>query len=377
MRAPRKRPSLVAASWCAVLAAGCGSEPPPPPAACGAAEVLVAASDYTSSALGGARGRGPQELRTGFDLGKDPQLVESSGRFFFVARDNDLVFELDACGVPVGKTSLAGAAGAGASNPHDVAVAPDGSLWVTLYNRAVIAIAREGAVRETIDLSAYDDDRNPQADAIRILEVGGRAKAFVTLERLDDKDRLRSTRPSQVLVVDVATRAPEGVIALAGRNPFNRLSARGARLFVAAPGNFDDAREPAAGVEVIDTGARTTSLLLRETDLGGSPSEIAVGERCAAAIVAGPQKDVNPTWVVTFSPDTGALSTTAAAPLLGPTAGFDLQGLAWRGDRLYVGDRRRGARGHAVHVFRLTGDGCALAPAGDPIELPLPPVGLR
>jgi hypothetical protein len=364
---------------CALGAAlvGCASDPPAPVGACASAEVVVAASDYTSSALGSARGRGPQTLTTGFDLGKDPQLTEAGGRLFFLARDTDLVFELDRCGTPIGRVSLAGAAGAGATNPHDVAVAPDGALWATLYNRGAVAISREGRVARTIDLSAYDEDGNPQADAIRIVDVDGAAKAFVTLERLDDRDRLRSLRPSQMLVVDVATEAPEATFTLLGRNPFNRLVEHAGRLLIAAPGNFDDGAEIGAGIEAFDVRTRTSRMLVEERDLAGSVAEISVEGSCGVAIVAGPLKDINPTWLVTFDASTGKVLAGTAAPLFGPTPGYDLQGLAWRGDRLYVGDRRRGAGGHFVRVFRRVAGECRLELDGPPIELPLPAVGLR
>lgn len=370
--------------WASLLGAlaatlgACASDAPAPAGACTSPEIVVAASDYTSSALGSARGRGPQTLTTGFDLGKDPQLTEAAGRLFFLARDTDQVFELDRCGAPIGRVSLAGAAGSGATNPHDIAVAPDGALWATLYNRAAIAIAREGRVVRTIDLSAYDDDGNPQADAIRIVDVGGAAKAFVTLERLDDRDRLRSLRPSQMLVIDVATETPEGTITLLGRNPFNRLVEHDGRLLIAAPGNFDDGAESGAGIEAFDVRTRTSRLLLEERDLAGSVAEISVEGSCGVAIVAGPTKDINPTWLVTFDAVTGQILAGTSAPVFGPTPGYDLQGLAWRDGRLYVGDRRRGPGGHPVRVFRrVAGEPCRLELDGPPIELPLPAVGLR
>jgi len=85
---------------------------------------------------------------------------------------------------------------------------------------------------------------------------------------------------------------------------------------------------------------------------------------------------VNPTWLVTFDPETGEIFSSKESPALGPTPGYDLQGLAWRGDQLYVGDRRRGAGGFPVHVLARK-DGCTLAETGRTIELPQRPVALR
>lgn len=363
-----------------VLAAGCGSDDASTPAGhCGGVELVVAASDYASSVLCGAPTCELGPTTTGVDLGTDPQLTASHGRAFYLARDTDAIYEVDAtCGHATARYSLFDArkVAGRTANPHDVAVAPDGALFVVLYNTASIAIVKDGRIDGTIDLSSYDTDGNPQADAIRIVDVAGVAKAFVTLERLDDADRLRSKQPSQMLRIDVATRQVEAVVELAGRNPFNPMAETAGRLYLAEPGNFDDAAEATAGIEAFDTATSTTKLLVAESALGGSVSEIAVTDGCGVAIVAGPAPNTNPTAVVTFDPTTGVV-TARSAPLLGPTPGYDLQGLAWRGDTLYVGDRRPTAGRYPVHVFERRGAGCDLAPLARTIDLPQRPVALR
>jgi len=318
------------------------------------------------------------------DLGTDPQLAMSAGRAFFLARNNDLVFELDpVCGTPTARYSVHEEGRQGSVNPHDVAVAPDGALFVVLYNVPRIAVLEGGKVTGSIDLSGaqFDTDGNPQADAIRIVPVGGVAKAFVTLERLDDLDKvniLSSKQPSMMLRIDVATRKVEEAIVLAGRNPFNTMAEHDGALFLAEPGNFDSAAEPLAGIERFDTATSTTRLLVTEQELGGSVAEVAVTDGCGVAIVGGPQKDVNPTSLVTFDPTTGKVLSSGLAAVLGPTPGYDLQGLAWRGGSLYVGDRRRSATGYRVHVFDREPGTCNLheVPARA-FDLPQRPVALR
>jgi hypothetical protein len=336
-------------------------------------ELLVAASDYSSSAVCGA----PGPCRTGADLGKDPILATSNGRAFFVARDNDLVFELDpASGVPTARFSVH-VDDARIANPHDVAAAPDGSLFVTLFNVPRIVIVKDGKLDEpSIDLSPFDADGNPEAESIRIVLVDGVAKAFVTLERLTWEPRtnqLLSKQPSQMLRIDVASRSVEAVIPLAGRNPFNPMSEAGGALFMAEPGNFDAIGEPGAGIERFDIATSTTRLVVEEKDLPGSVAEVAVTDVCGAAIIAGPEPAVNRTSLVTFDPREGRPSP----PVLGPTPGYDLQGLAWRGDRLYVGDRRASGDGYVVHVLERDGETCTLRDTGRTIELPQRPVALR
>src|SRR5690606_4106427 len=76
-----------------------------------------------------------------------------------------------------------------------------------------------------------------------------------------------------------------------------------------------------------------------------------------------------------FDPVTGAVLRSASSPVLA-TEGYDLQGLAWRGRRLYAGDRRRGARGYTIHVLEAD-DACGLTPTDRRIDLPPPPLPLR
>jgi hypothetical protein len=121
-------------------------------------------------------------------------------------------------------------------------------------------------------------------------------------------------------------------------------------------------------------------MLVAEHDLGGSVTEVAVTDGCGAAIVAGPEATVNPTHLVTFDPNTGQVfsggASSPAPPVIGPTPGYDLWGLAWRGRTLYVGDRRRGATGYGIHVFDR-GEACTLRDTGRTIDLPQRPVALR
>lgn len=348
------------------LIAACSSSDDPARTS-GAIELIVAASDYSSSQLCAA----PGDCRSGVDLGKDPMLATSNGRAFFVARDNDEVIEVDpATAVPFARTTVL--VDDRHTNPHDVAAAKDGTLFVPLYNAARVAIVKDGKVEPTmIDLGPYDGDGNPEADAIRIVEVAGVEKAFVTLERLTYQgNALVSRQPSQMLRIDVATRAVEAAIDLVGRNPFNPMSFAGDALFMAEPGNFDAAKEDGAGIERFDVTTSTSRLVVSEKELEGSVAEVSVDGECGAAIVAGPQPTVNPTSVITFHARDGKPS----GAVLGPTPGYDLQGLAWRDRLLYVGDRRE----HRVHVFERDAASCDVRSTGRIIPLgDVRPVALR
>ncbi len=374
---------LVASVFVIGLGACGGASSAIAPSACGDVQALVAASDYTSSRVGAVGSNGAETLRGGVDLGGDPALSVSRGRAFFVARDQDAIFELDArCGAPTTKWSTHDPARSGSTNPQDVAVAPDGALWVPRFNVPSIAIVDpNGAIRGTVDLSSLDDDGNPNASSIVIADVGGAAKAFVAIARLDDAAGYRSTRPSMIARIDVATSAIEARVSLEGRNAFNVMVPHDGGLFVATPGNFDTLDEPAAGIERFDVATSTTRLLVREHDLGGSVAEVAVTDGCGVAIVTD-ASSVNRTSLVTFDPASGVALTTASAPVLA-TDGFDLRALAWvkaadGAPLLLVGDRRgaSGGRGYAVHVFERS-DACTLHMRPDAVFLAQKPVALR
>lgn len=376
------RPRVAGAAACAAaLALGCADGPSaggPAAPTCGEPRLLVATSTFDASLVGAVTGRGVATLRAGLDLGGDPVLSTSRGRSFFVARDTDLVFELDACGVPVARTAVRAPEERRSVNPQGVAVAPDGALVVPLFDVPRLRALRDGAIAWEIDLAPYDDDGNPQASGVVTHEVEGAAKAFVTLERLDDLGGLASTRDSALLRVDLARRAVDATLPLLARNPFGQPVLVGDRLFLASAGNFDRGDEDRAGVEVVDLVASTSRLLVPERALrGASAVQVAVAGRCGALLVAGPERDVNPTALWLFDAETGAL--LGDAPLYGPTPSFQLFGLAFRDDgaRLFVGDRRPDAGGaFPVHAFRRTG-GCAYTLEADAgFAVPQPPVAL-
>jgi hypothetical protein len=352
--------------------AACG-EAAQPPAKCSASyDAVVATSDYSSSGVGALSLDGGSTLGFKVDLGKDPALTESGGRLFFVARDLDAIFELDpACGAPIARFGVHGEGERGAANPQDVAVAPDGALWVPLYNVPALAIVR-GSASERIDLSGLDADGNPQASAVRIAMVSGAPKAFVALEMLDAD--FKSRRPSKMARFDVATRRLEDTRELATRNPFGAMRESGGAFYLASPGNFDVLEEPAAGIERFDPRTFTGALLVSERDLGGSAVEVAIDGDCGAAIVADATTK-NATSLVTFDAVSGRVIAPASRPAL-RTEDFDLRGLAWQKGALLVGDRRRQAAGFPVHVFDR-GPGCELRERSEPIAVSHKPVGIR
>lgn len=365
-----------------LAATACGSSEPTPPGPCGSLDALAALSDYASSKVGGFGLDGGTSFAAGVDLGSDPALSFSRGRAFYLARDLGRIFELDTrCGRPFAEWSANDANGLGSADPQDVAVAPDGALWVARYNVPSLLILAPGDAGppRTVDLSGYDTDGNPQASAIRIVDDVGTPpapKAFVALQRLDDRNMLIADKSSTMLRIDVATARVEAALTLAGRNPFGTTDVIGGATFLAEPGNFSVADEPFAGIERFDFASSTSKLLITKHDLGGSPAEVAVTAGCGVAVLAG-ASSVNATSLVSFDPDTGEIFAGLGQPILS-TPGFFLQGLAWLGATVLVvgeGDLKA-VKASVFHVFDRTA-GCNLKERPLPLHLPLKPIAVR
>ena len=148
----------VGAALSTIAVLGCGDpSPSTAPSACGPTDALWVASDYSSSAVGAMSTAAMVTSTTGkVDLGADPALAVSRGRAFYVVRDLDTIFELDpACGTPTTRFSAHVGAGSASSDPYDVGVARDGSLWIPLYLAAkILVLAPDGSAAHTFQNSA-------------------------------------------------------------------------------------------------------------------------------------------------------------------------------------------------------------------------------
>jgi hypothetical protein len=374
---------------------------PTPSTACGAYDALVAASDYMSSEIGTITLGGGKTFEGFVDLGTDPALESSAGRFFWIAQDSGYIIEVDPqCLSPKATYDANDCDHAGATDPQDIAVAPDGSLWIARLDvSSLLVLNPDGSRRRTIDLSGLDTrDGNPNANAIRILDPTSdgdastrstpdmaTSRAFVSLDILDDNASLASTRPSKIAEIDLQTGAILHVLQLKGRNPFGLMVQDGNVLYLADAGSWTQPGEVGAGIERLDAASFTSELLVSAGALGGHAVQVAVTSSCGVAIVAG-ASPCNPTSLVAFDPASGAL----AAPALLTTTGYDLEGLAWTsGDRLLVGDRSSSLEnaascpsvrtavpgGFPIHVFDRSGV-CTLTEQARPIVIPQAPIAI-
>jgi hypothetical protein len=391
----RSAPSLVMLA-AVVAAAACSSDPPPPTGTCGSFGALVATTDYSASEVGLLSLSGSSTFVAGVDLGADPVVTTSGGRYFWIARDLGKIIEVDPSCLHAKATYDANDPDAeDSADPQDVAVAPDGSLWIARFNvPTILVLGADGCTRRTIDLSSFDPvTHNPRAASIKILDPGqptglpggmATSKAYVDLEILDDNVEETSTRPSLLVRIDLETSTVEDHIELQGQNPIGLMVQVGNQLYLADASNWGSAPgEPPTGldqnkggIEVVDTASFTSKILVDDVTLGGHTVQVAVQEDCGVAIIAGAYAQGALTSLVRFDPASGAVADLAERTLLPTTTGSDINGLAWLGGNvLLVGDRSATAGGYPVHIFDLTAT-CTLTEQPKPLVTPLPPVGI-
>lgn len=332
------------------------------PVTCPNGVIVLSTDEQVSSETGvlPLDGR-PAVMLSGLDLGGDPVLARSAGRNFVINRTTDVFWELDSCGSGLGQYSGRAFDEQTQVDVQDLAVAPDGSFWIARFLVPTLLITNTSPTR-TIDLSKLDSDGNPDMSSVRI--VG--SNAFVTIGRLTASAQgFVSQQTSEMLVFDVSSFSLVKEAQLLGRNPFGQMVESNGKLWLAEPGNFSDAAEPSAGIEAFDTTTLTSALVVNETTLQASVSEVAVSDACGAAIVADATPNVNRTSLVSFKLDGSSVKTA-----MGPTDGFDLRGLAWTPQNtLLVGDKRPKTGGYPVHVLTADPATCALT-AGPDLTLP-------
>jgi hypothetical protein len=356
---------------------------------CASYDAIVATTDYVSSAVGLVSLTSSASFVAAADLGADPVLATSAGRYFWIARDFGDIIEVDPSCLHAKATYHVNDDndGGGSSNPQDVAVAPDGSLWVVRFASHVatlLVLSPDGCGRRTFDLSSLDPvDHNSNASSIKILDPGApsmrpssmkTSKAYVALGMLNAD--LSSTRPSQVVRIDLETGAVEDRLELKGRNPIGLMDQVGSQLYLADAGSWheNDPAKTGAAIEVVDTASFTSKVLVNDVTLGGHAVQVSVTDGCGVAVVAGAYDEGSLTSLIRFDPESGTVPT--GGPLIPTTTGFDINGLAWLDGRiLLVGDRSSTSGGYPIHVFDK-GAPCTLTERKTPLLALLPPVGI-
>jgi DNA-binding beta-propeller fold protein YncE len=256
------------------------------------------------------------------------------------------------------------------SNPHDIAFAAPNKAYVTRYERATLLIVDPttgpdcaGFTRGTIDLGAFaDGDGLPEMD--QAVVIGDRL--YVTLQRLDRRNFFRPSDRSLIAVIDVATDAVVGTIALTGTNPFaesaglvpDPITGTLTLTEVGEFGRLDD-----GGLERVDPATLTAEgFFVTEADLGGNVTDVVlIDDHHAYAILL---DAVARSRVVRFDPTLRQVTATLAEGdefLVDIERGPD-------GQTLYLTDRTLKHPG--IRRFAIADD-TEIAPS--PIDTGLPP----
>ncbi len=272
-------------------------------------------------------------------IGQDPAMVQLEKDFFLIARDLGTVSSIDPGSMSFISTFGVTNDNTFDSNPHDLAIDSNSNSWVARYDRNSIAILDSNhAWLRDIDLSLFADaDGMTEAESIRILD----GRAFISLENLDRSTWLPAG-PGKLIVVDTTSFNVETSVDLIGRNPFGIMKTYledSSKLAIATPGDFESLNEN-DGAEMVDTSTVSSTLILSESDLGGSVVELlVVNDHEGYAIIAGTEHQVNPTWFVQFEPSTKTITNILADSRTSESPGFYYSGIAVSGSNVLLGDR--------------------------------------
>lgn len=314
-----------------------------------------------------------QHFGTAFD--DDPHLRRltdprtNQERIFIVGSANGQLTEVDRHGGVVSSFStLDDGAPAGLTDPLDVAIASDGSLWITRYLLPTLLVLEpDGKRRARIDLSKLAPSngpvsRAPGMSAIAIVE----GNAWVALRRLDKNSKV-SAEPSWLVSIDTSSYAISPPIVLPLADPFERFGRRQSsptpKLWLACIGGPRDVPPTPGGLVEIDLAARSARVILAPKDAFVNGFDLQ-DETNGYAILGSLRSADNPTSLVHFDPSTGVVDATYYSTSL-----YDLYDVAIVDDLLLVPDRTKEAPG--IEVFARS-DGAHLGK----IATHLPPVEL-
>lgn len=130
---------------------------------------------------------------------------DGTERLFIVGSTDGFLTQIDRRGHVLGRYDVKDPSGDYA-DPLDVAIAPDGALWVTRYKGAsLLVLEPDGTKRGVVPLDAFTPEnaknyqKSPTMSAISIVH----GIAYVALRRLDDDSN--PTNVSQIVTIDTTT----------------------------------------------------------------------------------------------------------------------------------------------------------------------------
>ncbi|MDX9999913.1 MAG: hypothetical protein RBU30_01320, partial [Polyangia bacterium] len=218
-------------------------------------------------------------------------------------------------------------------NPQDLAFLSACKVYVTCLDQAFVTILDPSAplserFQGEVDLSSLADaDALPELS--HMAHLGGRV--YLSVERLDRLTSWGPVAPSYVAILDPGLDVLEDAIALEGTNPLGPLRPipGSSELVAAMAGPWDGT---GAGLEIIRTQDRTSSLVIGAVELGGIPTAFTLDSGgCGFALVTEPGSF--DTGVVRFCLD-GRISDCLPLGLLEASdVAVDARGRLWVTDR--------------------------------------------
>jgi hypothetical protein len=284
-------------------------------------------------------------ITTGFGLDPDAlvrRLVDAQGNehIFTIHRQQALVVERDRSGAALeGRRYDVSEPGLEPArvDPADVALAPDGSLWITLYLLpTVLVLAPDGTRRATVDLSAFDDDGKPEMTAIAI----DSGKAYVALEKLTPD--LQTKTKGSIVQIDLETRAASAFVDLPAKTPREKFvrGPDGALHIACIGGPLSKSVDRDAGIVRVDLAQKSAKLVFDGAKAGGFPTAFDLGDGYTGYAIVADFTGDNPTRLVTFDVATGNVTATWAT-----SAGYQFWDVAAFGDLVLLADRTTDAPG--------------------------------
>ncbi|GAC1355859.1 MAG: hypothetical protein NVSMB47_09300 [Polyangiales bacterium] len=298
--------------------------------------------------------------QTGAAYDDDPRLRrlidprDGRERLFVVGASDGKLTQIDRRGHVIAEAVVRDPGDApSAADPLDVAIAPDGALWVTRYFKPTLLVLEPDlAPRRTVDLSVFAPSNGPTTRApgmSAIAIVDGRA--YVALRRLD-RDA-GPTNDSQIVTLDTTAADPAPAVwldRLPFRDPDDHFEQRAGaprKLWISCIGGPLSSPPVSGGIVELDLDTATARVTLDGTKSNVFYAGFDVSTDGLDGYVIDALDDAkrdNPTALRPFRPDTGAVEAAWFS-----TSHWELVQVAVVGDLLLVADRSSVSPG--IQVF--------------------------
>jgi hypothetical protein len=294
------------------------------------AVVTTVASDFSSSAVGIYETGSPYTGQSDFNPGVSDTIVRTFEDDYYVIRrfmsDSIAKYNVTDPLTPVFESSTNDGNDEASSNPHDLVFVDATKAYLLRYGSPVVWIVNPSATEAgqfktgELDLSAYDADGVPEATRGAVVD----GKLFIFMQRLT---AFAPTDSGVVAVFDVATDLEINTgtsdtfngIELPAFNPIDiNVDPTTGAIFAAAVGDygaFDGSRPPAfsGGVITVDTADYSTNQLIDDTEETGRITAVEVIDSNTAYMIT--ETGFGSSTLVSFDPNTGAITTTGVAGL--------------------------------------------------------------